>query len=83
MAIVENLKATHAVSETMRGVDNRVRLVDDRVAEVIRGTQIIFNQSQKSYLNSESFRRKGSEGGHATNRHRCRSSQGSHTTNCH
>ena len=38
MAIVENLKATHAVSETVRGVDNRVRVVDDRVAEVIRGT---------------------------------------------
>ena len=38
MAIVENLKATHAVGETVRGVDNRVRVVDDRVAEVIRGT---------------------------------------------
>jgi hypothetical protein len=38
MAIAENLKVTQAVGETVRGVDNRVRVVDDRVAEVIRGT---------------------------------------------
>jgi hypothetical protein len=51
MAIAENLKATHAVGETVRGVadnvvaidnrvasiDDRVKIVDDRVAEVIRG----------------------------------------------
>jgi hypothetical protein len=44
MGIAENLKATHAVSESVREVvdkvvviDNRVAGVDDRVAEVVRG----------------------------------------------
>jgi hypothetical protein len=51
MGIAQNLKATHTVGESVRGVadkveavDNRVagvgermRVVDDRVAEVVRG----------------------------------------------
>ena len=44
MGIAQNLKATHTVGESVRGVvdkvasvDDRVRVVDDRVAEVIRG----------------------------------------------
>jgi hypothetical protein len=44
MGIAQNLKATHNVGESVRGVvdkvtaiDDRVRVVDDRVAEVIRG----------------------------------------------
>jgi hypothetical protein len=44
MATAENLKATHTVGESVRGVnamvasvDDRVRVVDDRVAEVARG----------------------------------------------
>ena len=48
MGIAQNLKATHAVGETVRraayevtarvaGVDKRVRVIDDSVAEVIRG----------------------------------------------
>ena len=34
MAVAHNLKATHAVDERVRGVDNRVANVDDRVAGV-------------------------------------------------
>ena len=48
MGIAQNLKATHTVGESVRGVvdkvasvDDRVRVVDDRVAEVIRGAQTI------------------------------------------
>ena len=51
MGIAQNLKATHTVGESVRGVadkvvviddrvagvDDRVRVVDDRVAEVVRG----------------------------------------------
>ena len=51
MGIAQNLKATHIVGESVRGVvdkvvaignrvagvDDRVRVVDDRVVEVIRG----------------------------------------------
>ena len=51
MGIAQNLKATHTVGESVRGVvdkvvaignrvagvDDRVRVVDDRVVEVIRG----------------------------------------------
>ena len=44
MAIAENLRATHAVDDRVRGVAERVLAVDDRVAnvndkvtEVIRG----------------------------------------------
>ena len=52
MGIAQNLKATHTVGESVKGVDNRVadvgdrvasvddrvRVVDDRVVEAIRGT---------------------------------------------
>jgi hypothetical protein len=38
MGIAQSLKATHTVGES-------VRRVDDRVTEVIRGAQIILNQS--------------------------------------
>ena len=37
MMIAENLRATHAVDERVRGVAERVLSVDDKVAEVIRG----------------------------------------------
>ena len=44
MGIAQNLKATHAVGESVRrvadevvAIDNRVASVDDRVTEVIRG----------------------------------------------
>jgi hypothetical protein len=50
MAIAENLRATHAVDERVRGVaeqvldvDDRLANVNDKVAEVIHGVQIIFN----------------------------------------
>jgi hypothetical protein len=49
MAVAQNLKATHSVDERVRGVastviamDNRVAHVDDKVAEVIHGVQVIF-----------------------------------------
>ena len=52
MAATENLKATHDVDERVRGVantaisiDNRLKVVDDNVAEVIHGAQITFSQS--------------------------------------
>ena len=52
MGIAQNLKATHAVGESVKrvadevvaidnrvaNVNNRVRVVDDKVTEVIRGT---------------------------------------------
>ena len=38
MATAENLRATHAVDERVRGVTEQVLSVDDKVAEVIRGT---------------------------------------------
>ena len=51
MGIAQNLKATHALGESMKGivdkvavidnrvagVDDRMRVVDNKVAEVIRG----------------------------------------------
>ena len=47
MAIAQNLKATHNADERVRGVantveavDDRVRVVDNKVAELIDGTQI-------------------------------------------
>ena len=57
MAIAENLRATHAVDERVRGVaeqvidvedrvagvDDRLANVNDKVAEVIHGVQIIFS----------------------------------------
>ncbi len=50
MAIAENLRATHAVDERVRGVteqvlavDDRVANVNDRIVEVIHGMKIIFS----------------------------------------
>ena len=47
MAIAENLKATHAVGERVRGVtermlavDDRVAAVDDRIDQVIRSSSV-------------------------------------------
>jgi hypothetical protein len=37
MTIAENLRATHAVDERVRGVAEGVLSVDDKVTEVIRG----------------------------------------------
>ena len=74
MAIAENLRATHAVDERVRGVTERVLSVDDRVAdvndkvtEVIHGVQIIFRRSRYVF-NPELFRRKGNKGSHETSR---------------
>jgi hypothetical protein len=54
MAIAENLRATHAVDERVRGVteqvlavDDRVANVNDRVAEVIHGVKIIFSPEKR------------------------------------
>jgi hypothetical protein len=53
MAIAENLRATHAVDERVRGVseqvlavDDRVASVNDRVAEVIHGVNITFSREK-------------------------------------
>jgi hypothetical protein len=37
MATAENLKATYAVGESVRGVADKMVAIDDRVTEVIRG----------------------------------------------
>jgi hypothetical protein len=54
MAIAENLRATHAVDERVKGVteqllavDDRVANVSDRVAEVIHGVKIIFSHEKR------------------------------------
>ena len=74
MAAAANLKMTHAVDKRVEGVadtvvaiDDRVKVVDNKVMEVIAGVLITFSQSPKRYMNSEPLRRKGSEGIHATN----------------
>jgi hypothetical protein len=46
MAVAENLKATHIVDERVRGVANTVSAIDDRVAEIIHGAQLIFCQAR-------------------------------------
>jgi hypothetical protein len=54
MVIAENLRATHAVDEGIRGVmeqvlavDDRVVNVNDRVAEITHGVQIIFSPEKR------------------------------------
>jgi len=54
MVIAENLRATHAVDERVRGVteqvlavDDRVANVNDRVAEVIHGVKISFSPEKR------------------------------------
>ena len=54
MMIAENLRATHAVDERVRGVteqvlavDDRVANVNDRVTEVIHGVKIIFSPEKR------------------------------------
>ena len=37
MGIAQNLRATYIVGEDVRGVDDRVRVINDRVADVSRG----------------------------------------------
>jgi hypothetical protein len=73
MAIAENLRATHAVDERVRGVteqvlavddrvagvDDRVSNVNDKVAEVIHGVQIVFRRSRYVF-NLEFLRRETS-----------------------
>ena len=51
MAVAQNLKATHTVDERVRGVadtvarvDDNMKVVNDKVAEVLCGAQIIFGQ---------------------------------------
>ena len=58
MATAEVLRATHAINE-------RVVSVDDKVAEVINGAQIIFSQAEK--YSTRNLRRKGSKASHQTN----------------
>jgi hypothetical protein len=79
MGIAENLRATHAVDERVRGVteqvlavDDRVVNVNDRVAEVIHGVKIIFSPEKRL---TKLFRWKGSKASYGTNGQRCRSSE--------
>ena len=44
MATAEVLRVTHTINEGVRVVKEQVLAVDDKVAEVIDGTQIIFSQ---------------------------------------
>jgi hypothetical protein len=44
MAAAEVLRATHTINEGVRVVKKQVLAVDDKVVEVIDGTQIIFSQ---------------------------------------
>ena len=74
MMIAENLRATHAVDERVRGVtewvvsvDDRVANVNDKVTEVIHGVQIIFRRS-RCVFNPELLRRKGNKGSRETSR---------------
>ena len=45
MATAEVLKVTHAIDQRVTGVKEQVVSVDDKVAEVINGAQIIFSQA--------------------------------------
>ena len=83
MAIVEVLRTTHAIDETVTGVreqvhvvDDRVASVDDKVAEVINGMQmqIMFTQTPE-FAKFEPIRWKGNEASHETNGQRCQSSE--------
>jgi hypothetical protein len=47
MATAEVLRMTHAIDEAVTGVREQVHVVDDRVAEVINGSQIIFSQARE------------------------------------
>jgi hypothetical protein len=74
MTIAENLRATHAVDERVRGVteqvlsvDDRVANVNDKVAEVIHGVQIIFRRSRYVF-DPELLRRKGNKASRETSR---------------
>ena len=66
MAIAENLRATHAVDERVRGVteqvlavDDKVANVNDRVAEVIHGVKIIFSPEKRLILIAQMERKRG------------------------
>jgi hypothetical protein len=56
MAIAQVLKATQTV-------DDRVRAVDDKVAEMMDGARSIFSQSSQKRFDSDVSRRKGIKGG--------------------
>lgn len=78
MAAAEVLRATHIIDERVRGVskqvlvvEDRMASVDDKVAEVIDGAQIIFSQARN--VQPELPRWKRSKGSHGTNCQRCRS----------
>jgi hypothetical protein len=47
MAIAENLMATHAVDERLRGIDDSVANVNDRVAEIIHGVKVIVSAENR------------------------------------
>ena len=74
IVIAENLRATHAVDERVRGVaeqvlavDDRVANVNDNVAEVLHGVQIVFRQP-RCVPNPELLRRKGNKPSRKTSR---------------
>ena len=49
MAIAENLRATHAVDERVKGVTEQVQAVDDRVANIDgKVTEVIHGVCQSS-----------------------------------
>ena len=80
MAIAENLRATHAVDERVRGVteqvlavNDRVAVVDDKVTEVIHGVCKLSLVPRN--VRPELLRWKGSKTSYRTNGQRCRSSQ--------
>jgi hypothetical protein len=56
MAVAQNLKATHTVDERVRGVadtvarvDDNMKVVNDKVAEVIHGAHVIFSQTPELF----------------------------------
>jgi hypothetical protein len=73
MAIAQGLKATHAVDDRVRVVENKVLDVDNKVAVVIDGAQPFLISQQDNIFNSDVFRGKRDKGGHTTSRRRHRS----------
>ncbi len=66
MAIAENLRATHAVDERVKGVTEQVLAVDDRVANVndkvtegIHGTRIVFSLEKGLTRTAQMARKQG------------------------
>ena len=45
MAIAQNLRATQNVDDRVKGVDDEVREVNNKVAVLMEGTEIVFGRS--------------------------------------